>query len=226
MGTEKNKYLHANHRSRMRERFSVRGFDGYHPHEVLEQLLFEAIPRVNTNETAHLLLNEFGSLENVLRASAKDLKKVHGIGEVAAEYIASRLGVVEGLILSQYNGLKDLSRYQIAFLADWFMRKSESGVFGVIVCGHEGDFKSFDFVFDEDEFAEMPAEIESDTICAIAERISEKVGDGTYYLIMRDIVLERSDLFRLLDETRMLGSVMLDAYELVGKEPKSVIYPN
>jgi len=43
---------------------------------------------------------------------------------------------------------------------------------------------------------------------------------------MRDIVLERSDLFRLLDETRMLGSVMLDAYELVGKEPKSVIYPN
>lgn len=209
----------------MRERFSVRGFDGYHPHEVLEQLLFECIPRVNTNETAHLLLNEFGSLENILRASPKDLEKVHGIGKVAAEYIASRLNAVEVLILSQYVGLKNLSEYQIAFLVDWFMRPEPKNNFGVIVCGKEGEFRKFSFVFDEND--KMLDDMYSPNIVSeIADRISEMVGEGTYYLIMNNIVLERADLYRLLDETRSRNAVMLNAYKMVGKKPESVIYPN
>ena len=47
------KSIHSGHRQRMRERFSARGFLGYQPHEVLEQFLFDVIPRGDTNETAH-----------------------------------------------------------------------------------------------------------------------------------------------------------------------------
>ena len=210
----------------MRERFSGRGFDGYHTHEVLEQLLFEAIPRVNTNETAHLLLNEFGSLENVLRASVDDLKKVQGIGEVAAEYIATRLSAVEEMIVSQYVGLKDLNDYQIAFLADWFMRPASKNNFGVVVCSVEGEFRKFDFVFDDDTASALGGAHDSAIVSKVADSISEIVGEGTYYLIVNGIVLERADLYRLLDETRSRGAVMLNAYKLVGKKPESVIYPN
>lgn len=65
------KSIHSGHRQRMRERFSGRGFLGYQPHEVLEQFLYDVIPRGDTNETAHLLLQKFGSLDGVLPRHAK-----------------------------------------------------------------------------------------------------------------------------------------------------------
>ena len=79
--------LHRNHRKRMRSRFNENGLDSFSDHEVLELLLFFAIPRVNTNETAHRLLNRFSSLSAVLEASADELKSVKGIGENAATLI-------------------------------------------------------------------------------------------------------------------------------------------
>ena len=51
------KSIHSGHRQRMRERFSVRGFLGYQPHEVLEQFLFDIIPRGDTNETNQVVNN-------------------------------------------------------------------------------------------------------------------------------------------------------------------------
>ncbi len=226
MATERKKYLHANHRSRMRERFAVRGFDGYHSHEVLEQVLFEAIPRVNTNETAHLLINEFGSLENVFRVAANDLEKVHGIGKTSAAYLESRFRMMSEAILAQYKGLADLNIYQIAFLTDWFMRGIDKRNFGLVVCGGEGEFLDFRYVFEPDECDCIPSEMDSDTLSIIAGKIIGIVGEGAYYLVMNEIVIERSDLYKLLDETRREKAVMLNAYKLVGKKPESVIYPN
>jgi DNA repair protein RadC len=53
-------------------------------HEVLELLLFYAIPRRDTNELAHRLIQQFGSLRNVLSASVEELERVNGVGESAA----------------------------------------------------------------------------------------------------------------------------------------------
>ncbi|MBR2087157.1 MAG: RadC family protein [Oscillospiraceae bacterium] len=72
--------IHAGHRERMRERFEQNGLDGFHDHEVLEMLLFYAIPRGDTNALAHELLREFGSLQDVLRADPEQLCRVRGIG--------------------------------------------------------------------------------------------------------------------------------------------------
>lgn len=63
------------------------GLDGFSEHEVIEFLLFYSIPRANVNETAHRLVEKFGSLRGVLNASYEELLSVEGIGENTATLI-------------------------------------------------------------------------------------------------------------------------------------------
>lgn len=76
--------LHEGHRNRLRERFIATGLDSFDDHTVLELLLFHAIPRRDTNELAHLLLREFGSLSQVMDAPHADLCRVAGMTRNAA----------------------------------------------------------------------------------------------------------------------------------------------
>ena len=76
--------IHAGHRQRMLEKLN-RG--ELCEHELLEVLLFFAIPRQNTNEIAHRLLLEFGTTKNVLEAKAEELEKVEGIGKNSAGFL-------------------------------------------------------------------------------------------------------------------------------------------
>ena len=81
------KNLNQGHRSRMRKRYLTCGFSGFQEHEILELLLFYALPRVNTNPIAHQLLKEFHSLAGVLDADPVELQKVPGIREQAAVFL-------------------------------------------------------------------------------------------------------------------------------------------
>ncbi len=56
-------------------------------HEQLEVLLFNALPRRNTNDLAHRLLSAFGTIENIFSASVEQLQKVDGIGASVASYL-------------------------------------------------------------------------------------------------------------------------------------------
>ncbi len=76
--------IHDGHRDRLKQRFINHGLDSFESHQVLELLLFYAIPRKDTNPLAHELLNTFGSLPAVLDASVKDLCRVNGISEHSA----------------------------------------------------------------------------------------------------------------------------------------------
>ena len=76
--------LHDGHRQRCKQRFLRAGAEGFDDHQLLELLLFYAIPRCDTNETAHRLLKRFGSLQGVLYADPGELAAVEGIGESAA----------------------------------------------------------------------------------------------------------------------------------------------
>lgn len=77
-------HSHAGHRSRLKQRFLQEGLDSFEPHEILELLLFYAIPVQDTNELAHMLLRTFGSLSGVFDADPKELEKVAGIKEHSA----------------------------------------------------------------------------------------------------------------------------------------------
>lgn len=78
-----NKSIHAGHRMRIRERYMASGFENFSNHEILEMLMFYGIPRKDTNELAHDLINKFGSLSAVLEAPV-DILKGNGVPENAA----------------------------------------------------------------------------------------------------------------------------------------------
>ncbi len=71
----------------MRTRFLKGGLDRFQPHEILEIMLFYALPRGNTNEIAHELIREFHSFSEVLDADLEDLKQIKGISEYAAVFL-------------------------------------------------------------------------------------------------------------------------------------------
>ena len=71
----------------MRAAYRERGLAGTADHEVLELLLTYAIPRKDVNPIAHRLLETFGSLSDVMKASTQELTRVDGIGEQAASFL-------------------------------------------------------------------------------------------------------------------------------------------
>jgi|LSQX01.2.fsa_nt_gb DNA repair protein RadC len=76
--------VHEGHRKRLKERFLREGLDNFEQHQILELLLFFSIPRKDTNEIAHTLLNKYGSLSGVFEAEFEDLVKTPWIGDNSA----------------------------------------------------------------------------------------------------------------------------------------------
>ena len=79
---------HSGHRQRMKERAMKEGLMSFQPHEFLEILLYPFIPYKDTNELAHKLLDEFGSLEAVFEVGYDNLMKVKGMTKSACFYIS------------------------------------------------------------------------------------------------------------------------------------------
>lgn len=79
--------MHEGHRERMRDRYLQNGIGAFAPHEVLEMLLFFTKPRVNTNGTAHKLMETFGSFNGILDADYNALCNVEGIGPNSAFFL-------------------------------------------------------------------------------------------------------------------------------------------
>lgn len=72
------------HRARLRQRMIKEGIDGFQDHEVLEMLLFQYLPRKDTNKLAHTLLTKFGGFSRVLDATPDQLMMVNGISLTTA----------------------------------------------------------------------------------------------------------------------------------------------
>ena len=79
--------IHEGHRARMRRQLKTSGMDSLSDVQVLEVLLYYAIPRADTNPIAHALLARFGTLDGVFSAPKSELCKVEGVGEAAAELL-------------------------------------------------------------------------------------------------------------------------------------------
>lgn len=78
---------HDGHRERFKDRFLTTGIDSMQPHEILELLLFYAVPRADTNELGHELINRFGNLAQVFDAPYEELTKVKGVSKHVATLI-------------------------------------------------------------------------------------------------------------------------------------------
>lgn len=78
--------LHDGHRKRMQQKL-LDNPEGLLEYELLEIMLFSALPRKNTNEIAHRLINKFGSIRNVLEADATALQAIDGVGKSVSAQI-------------------------------------------------------------------------------------------------------------------------------------------
>ena len=79
--------VHSGHRQRLKDQFLTHGMDPIHDVNVLELILFYAIPRQDTNPIAHRLLNTFGSLAAVFDATPEELMERGGLSKNAATLI-------------------------------------------------------------------------------------------------------------------------------------------
>ena len=75
------------HRLRLRKKFLETGGNGVVDYELLELLLFGAIPRSDTKPLAKRLVCAFGSLRETLEASPEELLKISGMGEATTVMI-------------------------------------------------------------------------------------------------------------------------------------------
>lgn len=79
---------HSGHRKRLRKRAQTEGIENFEMHNLLELLLFYTIPRADTNELGHRLLDYFGSFSAVLDAQPQELMQVHGVGPETAQFLS------------------------------------------------------------------------------------------------------------------------------------------
>ena len=108
---------HSGHRKRLKKRAELEGLEHFEPHNLLELLLFYTIPRADTNDTGHRLLDEFGSFAGVLDASPQALMRVHGVGRETALFLSMLPAVFRMYVQSQtndYRGLKNLDEAGIS----------------------------------------------------------------------------------------------------------------
>lgn len=120
------KQLHQGHRQRMRERFLQSEPDSFADHEILEMLLYYALPRRDTNGTAHALIEELGSLTNVLEADALRLTGIEGVSEGTALYLNLLGEVAKRYTVSKFDPVDktpvfDTPEKIAAFLAPRFL---------------------------------------------------------------------------------------------------------
>ena len=112
------------HRERLRERFLDGGPDAVTEYELLELILFRAIPRRDVKPLAKALIATFGSFAEVVSAPRPRLREIDGLGEAAIAEIkivqaaANRLArgeVKKRTALSSWSAVLDYCRTSMAF---------------------------------------------------------------------------------------------------------------
>ena len=114
----------AGHRERLRERFKKAGVDGVQDYELLELILFRAIPRRDVKPLAKDLIAKFGGFAQVVAAPIERLMEVKGVSENvalemklvhAASVKLAQARVLKRPVISSWN---DLLSYCRAAMAD------------------------------------------------------------------------------------------------------------
>lgn len=103
---------HAGHRDRLRSRFVKSGAGAFEDYELLELLLFSAIPRRDVKPLAKDLLRTFGGLRGVMAAELSALEKVKGLGENAAVFLKTVHALTQKILIDDVMNKPVLSSWQ------------------------------------------------------------------------------------------------------------------
>lgn len=104
------------HRKRLRDRFMSGGADAVPDYEMLELVLFRAIPRRDVKPLAHKLIEKFGDFNRVMSAPVERLAELSGVGDAvitelkiveAAAHRLARSKVMERHVISSWDAILD-----------------------------------------------------------------------------------------------------------------------
>ncbi len=113
------------HRERLRDRFRKGGAEALADYELLELILFRAMPRRDVKPLAKALIVRFGSFAEVVSARPERLAEIEGLGEAAIveiriiEAAARRLAkssIEKRPSMSSFSAVIDYCRTAMAFL--------------------------------------------------------------------------------------------------------------
>jgi DNA repair protein RadC len=116
---------YVGHRERLRERFRKAGADSLAEYELLELVLFRAMPRRDVKPLAKALIARFGSFAEVVSARPERLQEIDGLGEAAIaelkiiEAAARRFAkssIEKRPSLTSFTAVVDYCRTAMAFL--------------------------------------------------------------------------------------------------------------
>jgi DNA repair protein RadC len=120
------KKLQHRHRAHLRERFLKGGEQSVADFELLELIVFRAIPHRDVRSLCKLLLKQFGSFNGVITASPGNLQKIRGVGQAvvnelkivqAAAHKMAQLQVLDKDVLSSWDQLIAYCRSRMAHLS-------------------------------------------------------------------------------------------------------------
>ena len=158
--------VHEGHRQRMKRQFAEHGGEGMNDIQFLEMLLFYAIPRSDTNELAHALLERYGTIRGVLNAEESDLRKVPGVGEGTA------------LLLKTVR--EALRRYMIAPLREtaFICSSSDAGRYFVPILQYETEEKVYLMCLNNRGGLISCTQVASGTLCTVNVSIRKIVDEA------------------------------------------------
>lgn len=113
--------VHEGHRQRMKERYLKAGLDSFSPHEVVELMLYYAIPQKDVNELAHTLIERFGSFAGLIEADYEDILSVKGMGPNSAlmfclyRDVARRYLIDSSEVPFVYDSIEKIGQYFVNF---------------------------------------------------------------------------------------------------------------
>lgn len=119
------KKLEHRHRSQLRMRFLKGGEQAITDFELLELLVFRAIPDRDVRALCKMLLIQFGSFNGVITAPVSSLRKIGGVGQAvinelkivqAAAYKMAQLQILDKDVLSSWDQLIAYCRSRMAHL--------------------------------------------------------------------------------------------------------------
>lgn len=151
LDSNKEKNPHEFHRQRMKKEFLANGLDNLPEHKMLEMLLFYCIPRRDTNELAHHLIDRYGSLAGVLDAPNEELMEFSGITENGVVLLKLIIPLSRAYAKKNTNKrtsfkkLEDIGDYLLTL---YFGRNEEN--FGVLFLSQQMKYLSFEFLGEGD----------------------------------------------------------------------------
>ena len=115
---------YSGHRKRLRERFLAAGADGLPDYELLELVLFRALPQLDVKPIAKALIAKFGSFADVISAPPERLREVEFVKDSAITEIKlvqaaalrlMRTKVIKKPALASWSALIDYIRAAMAY---------------------------------------------------------------------------------------------------------------